>query len=213
MGNIDIAQMYSELFSDNSNFQKVYLIKRSKLYQKIVSILHELKVTSLLDIGCAYGLLVELANANGIDAYGLDLPIDNLMKFHSQLRFSKDKFIYGSLEDQSLIKEIAQKEFQAITVLDTLRHIEKFENLNNLKAEMLIIKEVSDNYYMRRRRRTQFDVKLWKPSDYEEKFPSYKISRIYSSKFLFKIKKPNGLILKAFNLFPSYTIIMEKEKK
>lgn len=209
MGNIDVEKIYSEKFTTNSEFQREYLFRRSKLYRKIISLAHKLRINSLLDIGCAYGLLVEYANANGIDAYGLDLPIDNLKQFHGKLKHSQGKFKYNSLEE--LVNSAEKMDFQLIVILDTLRHIENCACLNDLGAEWVIIKEVSSNFYVRRMRKKQFDIKLWSPNECLNLFYSYKAYGIYPSKFIFRVTNPGRLSLNAINLlFPSYSLILKR---
>lgn len=84
--------------------------------------------------------------------------------------------------------------------------------LNNLGAYFFIIKEVANNLYIRRKRKGEFDVKLYSLADYEKIYPDYKIIRIYSPKFIFKIENPNSLILKFLNfMFPTYTLILKRK--
>lgn len=109
MGDLDMFKEYTNLFNLNPSFQKIYLEQRFELYKNIVKIVQKLGIASFIDIGCAYGLLVDFANANGIDAYGLDFPIENLKKFHCQLKYSDGKFIYGDLQDKNVIDKISDK--------------------------------------------------------------------------------------------------------
>jgi 2-polyprenyl-3-methyl-5-hydroxy-6-metoxy-1,4-benzoquinol methylase len=112
MGNIDIIKKYLNLYEYDQSFQKEYLYKRISLYQKIVSIIRELGINSVIDIGCAYGLLIEEANAKNIEAWGVDLPIENLQRFHNNLPLSKGKFIYGQIEDEKVIRQVVEKKNQ-----------------------------------------------------------------------------------------------------
>ena len=57
-----IRNKYINLFSFDANFQRAYLYERNELYSKIVETIEGLKISSLIDIGCAYGNLVEIAN-------------------------------------------------------------------------------------------------------------------------------------------------------
>jgi 2-polyprenyl-3-methyl-5-hydroxy-6-metoxy-1,4-benzoquinol methylase len=77
-----IEKKYKELFSHDTNFQNVYLGRRNELYREVLSIIKEFKIDSFLDIGCAYGQLVEWANEEGVNAHGLDLPIRQLENYH-----------------------------------------------------------------------------------------------------------------------------------
>ena len=212
MGDVDIIKEYSNLYEGDQNSSKEYLYKRISLYRKIVSIIEDLGINSILDIGCSYGLLVEEANAKGIDAWGLDLPIKKLQEFHSKLPLSKGKFIYGQVEDDSVIRQLVGKKFQGITLLDTLRNLKNTKNILKLEAQFIIIKEVSNNFYVRRKRRKAgIDFQLYSPYDYLKIFPEYSVLRIYSSKFLFHIEKPNFLCLKLMNLLPTYTIVLKRK--
>jgi SAM-dependent methyltransferase len=211
MGSIDIFKEYLNLYEDQ-NLSKVYLYKRISLYRKIVSVIEDLGINSILDIGCSYGLLVEEANAKGIDAWGLDLPIEKLQEFHSKLPLSKGKFIYGEVEDDSVIRQFSKKKVLGITLLDTLRNMKSVKNILKLEPHFIIIIEVSNNFYIRRKRRKEWmDLHLYSPCDYLKIFPEYSVIRIYSSKFLFHVEKPNFLCLKLMNLLPTYTIVLERK--
>lgn len=206
----DIKDKYSELFSTSHIFREEYLVRRRKLYIQIFNIMQELHITSFLDIGCAYGLLVEYANSRGINGVGLDLHIDELVQFHNNLSHSKGKFIYGSAEDEKLIENIAQR-FELIILLDTLRYLKICEHLNKLNASWVIVKEVCNNFYIRWKRKDQFDIRLYSPVECLKIFSNYSIYRVYPSKANFYLNNPNSLLLKTINLtFPNYTIILKK---
>ena len=214
MGDIgnNMKKKYQDIFTSSTS--QVYLSKRNRLYAEIFNIVRNLKISSLLDIGCAYGILVELCNTHGINAFGVDFPIDNLREFHDLLKYSKGKFVYGCVDDKDFIEKIANYKFSAIVILDSLRFFEKPENLNRLGTELLIIKEVSNNFYIVKRRKSEFDIRLYSPSECLKIFPEYYVFRIYSSRFLIRIDNPNLLYLNAINLlFPSYTIILRRKKK
>jgi len=210
--NCSIVEKYYELFEKNMEFKKVYTEERIKLYRHIVDILLMLNVTSVLDVGCAFGLFVDLANKCGIDAYGLDLPIDELKTFHESLSLSRGKFIYGSIEDNSIIDQIAEKQFQTIVLLDTLRYITHINWVSRLNPQFIIIKEVNNNFVMRYTRKNQFDVRLYSIFDLLKLFPSYKIFYLYSSKYIFALKNPSlPVILTIGRLLPTYTAILERK--
>ena len=210
--NNSIVNKYYELFENNMKFKKVYTEQRIKLYKQIVDILLMLNVNSVLDVGCAFGLLVELANQFGIDAYGLDLPIDELKMFHQSLLLSSGKFIYGSIEDNSIINQIAEKRFQAIVLLDTLRYITSIDCITKLKPEFIIVKEVNSNFVMRYIRKNQFDVRLYSVLDLHKLFHSYNIHLLYSSKNIFAFKNPSLFFLLTIGrLLPTYTAIFRRK--
>jgi hypothetical protein len=210
---MEIEQIYRHLFESNSSFQGVYLERRIKLYADIVKIVKELKVESLIDIGCAYGLLVEYGNASGITSYGLDFPIDKLKEFHGSLNLSKDKIFYGSVQNNELINELVEKKIQAIVLLDTLRYIENVENIGALNSEYLVIKEINNNAIIRRQRRrtNQFDYRLYSPYDLLLIFPGYRIERIYATRNIFHLNNPSIMVTKLLRLvIPTYTVVMKR---
>ena len=78
MRDTDISEKYLNLFEHNPNFQKEYLShKRIRFYQKIVSIIKELRLKSIFDISGGYEFLCEEVNIRGVYATGFELTIDN----------------------------------------------------------------------------------------------------------------------------------------
>jgi len=77
--------------------------------------------------------------------------------------------------------------------LDILRQIKKFDNISFWGAEYIIIKEVNNNFYIGFKKKKQFDIQLFNPQDFLKIFPYYEIFKIYSTRFLFYIEKPNSL--------------------
>jgi len=211
-----IENSYQKLFSHDENFKKIYLTSRINLYSKIIKIIKKLNVVSLLDIGCAYGKLVEIANQEKINAFGLDLPIEELKNHHKQLTLSRGKFFYGSVNDDDLVDKLKKEKIECLVLLDTFRYIEKIENLNELGADLIIIKELSNNYRMCQDRekylRDHFDIKLYFPSEIIKIFKNYKPLYIFPSKFIFKIKNPANFVCKLINFFfPTYTLILKND--
>lgn len=70
----------------------------------------------LLDIGCAYGYLVELALSKGFDAYGFDPSSHAVSQAASSI---KDRIQHGTLADVSY----PQHSFDAITMHDVFEHL------------------------------------------------------------------------------------------
>lgn len=208
----DIKDFYFQKYLNDPKFRQTYLSpKRIRLYHKITLMIEALNITSVIDIGCSYGLLVEFLNSKGIDAWGIDLPISVLKEFHSNLTLSKGKFIYGSIEDEEVIDRISEMKFQGIILLDTLRYIKKVEAILRLNAEFIIIKELSNNFHIRSKRKGQYDIHIFTPLDLLYVFNKYYILRIYSTKFVFHIKNPSLFMLKLMNLLPSYTVILKRK--
>lgn len=211
-----LEKKYQERYTNDPIFQNEYIHFRTKVYRKISEIAENLKIKSLLDIGCSYGLLVDICNARGIDTFGFDLPIDSLKQFHQKLEFSKDKFIYGSIDDEAVFHSLGQKGFEAVTIIDSLRYFEHPEFIRRINARFLIIKEVSDNLYIRRQRKkveTIPDHRLYSPTLLLDVFNKYKALRIYLPKFILRVNNPGQTALKVINYLPTYTIVLQRKDR
>ena len=209
-----IAKKYDELYTENQWFQEQYKHTRRSLHESIVRIVQDLNVGHVVDIGCSYGLMVDLLNENNIDACGLDLPIATLKEFHKQLSHATDKFLYGSVENESVIELIAEKRPQAIILIDTLRYIEKPTNLRRIAPDFIIISELSDNRRMRKKRANEFDIKLYSPMDCLQLFPEYWASRIYFYRSRFRIRRPSSIALRTITaMFPSYILVLKRTSR
>src|SRR4029077_11825285 len=83
----DVVEIYGEDYFENPAFRDIdheayfgymdYLRDRGNIQLRLAQVLrhierHEWK-GSLLDIGCGMGMFVEVAGANGWDAWGIDL--------------------------------------------------------------------------------------------------------------------------------------------
>ena len=80
------------------------------------------------------------------------------------------------------------------------------ERLAGLGAESLIIKEVTP--MMGPWRKDENDARLYAPAGLARLFSSYRMERIYSSRFLFSVSRPSSVTLAAFGLMPTYTAVM-----
>ena len=211
-----VEEYYRERFNGDRAFQGIYLHSRLGHYIMIKKIIEGLNISCLIDFGCAYGLLVELCNEAGMNAFGLDLPIDNLMQFHNQLLFSKGKFIYGSINDSHTIDRIKlEDDNMAITILDTLRHIQYVENIKRLKPRYIIIKENSNNCYIKKQvMKDQANLlsRLYSPLDCLRLFDRYNPYQIFPSKFIIKIMHPGTKMLRLVNaISPTYTLVLKRK--
>jgi hypothetical protein len=204
---------YQRHFAAQTSHQEVYLRDRLPVYEKILAIAQELHLRRLVDLGCALGMLVELANAAGLDAYGFDFPIGELMEYHRNLAHSQGKFIYGSLADKSLRQSFQDKDIDAFIILDTLRYLTEPQSLASLNAKYIIIKDLCDNYFIRRKGRNQrqaVDLRYYRPLDCLKLFHNYAAHRLYPSKFLFSLNNPGYLALALINaISPTYTLILK----
>ncbi|MCX7829464.1 MAG: hypothetical protein N2445_00175 [Acidobacteria bacterium] len=212
MDKVNFEKKYKELFSTNECFKKTYLVDRMKLYMRIVKLMKSLDIKSALDIGCAYGLLVEAAVANGIDCWGLDYPIEELKNYHSKLPLSSKNFIYGSVEDEKQ-EEMLSKKFEAVILLDTLRSLRDTKNITSFSPQYIIVKDACDNNKNRRKPIDSIlSANLYGPNKLLEIFKNYEILFLYPSKFIFKLKKPSSVLIKMVNnLFPTYCAVLERK--
>jgi hypothetical protein len=209
----DSEKEYSELYGENEWFRDQYRNpnNRRDLYNTIYHIVRDLKVRSVVDIGCSYGLMIDLMNANNIDAFGLDFAFESLKEFHKELTRSKDKFLYGSVNDEKVIEKIFDIHAEAITIIDTLRHIENPGNLRRVDSQFIVIREACNNRRVKSQRRNEFDVRLYSPGDLLKLFPEYRSYRIYFCNYRLTINRPPKAVLCAINaVFPSYTIVLRR---
>jgi len=210
-----IEEFYKEKFSFDDTFQKLYQEERMVLYEQILKIIKEIKISSVLDVGCSFGLLVERCNLEGIDAYGLDLPVDNLKKYHQNLPHSQGKFLYGSINDGAFLETIGFKDSGALILLDTLRFIVHPENLAILNYKYIIIREVSNNFYIARLRKKQkddIDVKLYSPLECLKLFHNYYPFQIRFYHYSKNLNLPTKWGLFFINaIFPSYTLVLKRD--
>ncbi len=186
---------------------------RQNLYNKIFHITRALKVKSVLDIGCAYGQLIRMLNKAGVISYGLDLPIEELIQYHTNQNNSN--IILGSIANPDIISRVSQLQVEMVIILDTLRYLEDKSIINFFKSmnpSFILIKEVSDSTVMRYMRRNENDLRLVSPAAIRKLFPDYKVQKIYISKFLANLSYPNGILLKLVNLIsPTYTLLLTRE--
>jgi hypothetical protein len=200
---------YRELYS-TADWEDEYKNRRFHVYDRILRVLMHLPIRSMVDVGASYGLLVEICNENGLDAYGVEFPVANLIEFHATLKHSKNKFLYGSIEESEILDQLSNKSFDAVVVLDSFRYFTNPALLNRINPIFFIIKEICDNKYIRRRRHgREFDVRLYSPLSCSELFPDYRIARMYMSKHVASIRNPPEWMLSAYNdIFPTYTLVL-----
>jgi hypothetical protein len=209
---ISVEQRYRDLYSENDWFQNQYRTNRREFYDSVLKIVQDSKVTRCLDVGCSYGLMVELMNQHNIDASGVELHIDELVEFHKGLPYSKGKFLYGSANDQGFIDSLGGTWPGAIAVIETLRYLENPGLLARLKPELIIIREISNNRRNRTKRAQEFDIRLYSPVDLLQIFPEYECWAIYFFRSSLKINKPLGFVLHIINgVFPSYTVVLKRK--
>lgn len=194
-------EFYEQAYQ-NPEFVRVYREGRTELYRRVAEIIRSLDASYALDIGCSMGLLVEYLHQQGISSWGADFDLPELRSAHGGLSCS-GHFFYGDVAD---LKIPVPAEGSAIILLDTLRYIEEPRRIEGLGAESLIIKEVSP--VMRRGRKNQNDAALYSPAGLARLFPSYRMEKIYASRFLFSVSRPGSAMLSAFALMPSYTAVL-----
>ena len=212
-----LSAAYSKVFNEDASFQREYLEDRTAMYAAVLGILRGLGARSFVDVGCAFGLLVEMGNQAGLDAWGADFSIERLKAHHAALPGSKGKFVYGDIDNEpAAVAAIAGHRPDAAVALDVMRNLEHPENLDRLGARHLVIKEVSDNWYVRLKRKEMKripDVRLYSPDDCLDIFPGHGAHSIYPARLLFRISRPGKFWLWLVNqLSPTYTLVLEKRQ-
>jgi hypothetical protein len=199
------VEFYGQAYQ-NPEFVRVYQETRNELYQRIGGIILALGTAYALDIGCSVGLLVEYLHQKGISSWGVDFDLPQLRTAHASLSCSHN-FFYG---DAAELNIPIPAQDSAIILLDTLRHMAEPRKLESLGAQNLIIKEVSGNPIMRHLRKDENDTALYTPAKLARLFPAYRLERIYASRFLFSVSRPNPLTLATLSLMPSYTAVLAR---
>ena len=187
-------------------FVRVYQETRNALYQRIAEIIGALGDTYALDLGCSLGLLVEHLHQEGISSWGVDFDLPQLREAHASLSCSHN-FFYG---DAAELNISIPTQGSAIILLDTLRYVEDPQKLGRLGAQHIIIKEVSGNPIMRQRRRNENDGALYTPAELARLFPTYRLERLYGSRFLFSVSQPSAPTLAILSWMPSYTAVLTR---
>jgi hypothetical protein len=189
-------------------FRQIYLRDRKPTYSKVRRIIEGLNVRWVLDIGCSFGLLVEDLNEHGIVAHGRDLPIPELQAFHPTLEHSAMSFTYG---DVSELKLPIPSQRSAVTVLDSLRQFDESAPLTRLRPEFWIIKETGTRSYIVKQRTPEDQVRFYSPQDLLEIFDGYVAHEIYAPRFSFRVRSPGSRMLRFFNHFPTYTLVLKRK--
>ena len=209
---MDIEKYHYNSYRDKTNPEDAGgMLNKEQTYRNLLRICIDLNVKSALDIGCSYGLLVEMCNTAGIDVYGLDFAIPELQNSHDRLRLSQAKFLYGSICDKAVLETIRQMDFEMIIMADTLRYLEAFESLeHSLTPRYFLIKEICNNSFVRHRRKgNTHDVRIWSPADLARLFGQYTFQRLYLPRFVYSLERPGGFTLRMVNaLFPNYTALL-----
>jgi SAM-dependent methyltransferase len=211
-----IEDRYRQIYSNaDQEWEDLYKNRRLRVYKRILRVLADLPIRSVVDVGASYGLMVDICNEYGLDAYGVDFPLPSIIDFHATLKHAKNKFIYGSIEDEDTIDTLADKRFDAVVILDSLRYFENAVLLNKISPRFFIIKEICDNNHTRQRRQKgEFDVRLYSPLSCSHLFPDYRIESIYASKHVASIPNPSNWMLSAYNvIFPTYTLVLAHQDK
>ena len=196
-------EFYGQAY-ENPEFVRVYQETRNALYRRIAGIIRGLGDTYALDVGCSLGLLVEHLHQNGISSWGVDFDLPQLREAHAGLSCSHN-FFYGDAAELNLS---IPAQGSTIILLDTLRYMEDPQKLGRMGAQHFIIKEVSGNPIMRRRRKNQNDAALYTPAKLARLFPAYRLDRLYGSRFLFSVSRPSAPTLAILSWMPSYTALL-----
>ena len=204
-GGVENLEFYTQAYQ-KPEFVRVYQQTRNDLYRRIAGIIRALGVSYALDIGCSVGLLVEYLRQEGISSWGVDFDLPQLRVAHASLPCAQN-FYYGDAAELNIPVPTRDS---AIILLDTLRYIAEPMKLGELGAQYLIIKEVSNNAVIRYMRKDQKDPPRYTPANVSRLFPAYRVERIYASRFLFSVSRPNRPTIGSLSLLPSYTAVLAR---
>jgi 2-polyprenyl-3-methyl-5-hydroxy-6-metoxy-1,4-benzoquinol methylase len=206
-----LEEIYQEQYARSESFRNIYLSGRMPKYEELANLIRGLGARSVLDLGCAYGQMVESLNASGVETWGIDLPVPVLQEYHAKLQRSSGRFLYGTVNEEPFVREAACRGYDLVCIIHTLRHITRVDHLLLLRPRWFLIQEGGDNFLIRFKRRRERDIRLWSPADLLGAFPGYFARRIWSTRFLFKVDRPGATALALMNLMPTYTILLERE--
>ncbi|MFC1944521.1 class I SAM-dependent methyltransferase [Chloroflexota bacterium] len=109
-----IQERYDELFKQCSLGEH----KDSNYYRQTMDLLESSSQMSILDVGCGYGFLLDVAMSYGIqNATGLDVS-QNAIR-HAKQRAPLAKYVHSTIEDCSF----EDQSFDIITCLGTIEHV------------------------------------------------------------------------------------------
>lgn len=117
-----------EEYIDYLGDREAHFFNFRRRLQRITAVASGLE--SIYEIGCAYGLWLQLAAENGIRAAGIDISADAVSHARETLKLNASA---GEFEDA----QIAPGEFQAFCMWDTLEHLAHPESAVARIAQLL----------------------------------------------------------------------------
>jgi SAM-dependent methyltransferase len=209
--NNPVEEWYQAKFSGTKAWYTAYVCSRKPAFEKLLRAVRQHPCKRILDVGCAYGIFVEILNENGLESFGVDFDNLELRKFHSTLKYSAGRFFYGNLESEQLLSEIKQLNFDTVTVCHTLRYFSNPSLLAELQPERFIIQEVANTTRTRKGRKNEVDVALYSPVELVGHFPGYEIEDLYVAKFVAGFHRPGARLCRLVNMIsPTYTAVLKQ---
>jgi hypothetical protein len=197
---------YRDLY-ENPRERELYLAGREHVYGAVVRLLARLGVRQVIDIGCSVGGLVELLNASGVDALGVDFPFPAVQQHHQTLQQSRGKFLYGDATRMDLPIQGARS---ALVILDSLRHFDDPGLLPKQRAEFVVIKENGSRSTVARSRQAGDQVRFYSPRDLAQAFPEHTPWELHAPRYLFRIRRPGSFAMHLFDRLPTYTLVLRR---
>jgi hypothetical protein len=206
-----IEKWYQDKFNAGDAWFTKYVHLRRPAYARLLNAMRRHPCKRILDVGCAYGIFVDMANTMGFEAHGLDLDNPELRRFHQTLAHSAGRFFHGSLNCAGVRDAVRALNFDTIVATHTLRYLADPSVLLDLQPARFIISEVSNTARRRKRRIREMDVALYSPSDLLRHFPGYTIEYLYVSRFLLGLCHPGRPLCHLVNsISPTYTVVMRR---
>ena len=123
------ADFYSSIKKDMLKSEHKY----KELFESVVTMLPENKITSVLDLGCGIGSLVPFLNTSGYTNY-LGVDFASNLTLAASLRFSEYRFITDDISSKVVSKMMSK--YSVIICLEVLEHMKNdLELIKSLPSE------------------------------------------------------------------------------
>ena len=203
------SERYGKWFQ-KPEFQEVYKKRRYKLYRKIVRLIQEYPCSTVLDIGCAYGQVVEMCRDAGMAAYGFDLPIPELVN-QPKPDSMRQAFVYGNVELGDL-SQLPAVNWHLVCLIDTLRFLSDVSSVNQLKPRYFLIKDSCRGKRLRAQTRVGVAIPTYSLDKLLEHFGDYEFHTLFTSRFLFRFRRPGRMTIWLVNkIFPTYIAVLQRK--
>jgi 2-polyprenyl-3-methyl-5-hydroxy-6-metoxy-1,4-benzoquinol methylase len=119
--------LYKEYLQANDLKYETFEYRLNKVLEAFKKQDHSKASPTILDVGCSNGRFIEVANRNGIDAWGLELAENAIA---AAAPATRARIYHG---DANNIESVGKKKFDIVTAFDLIEHLfDPFSFLTNL---------------------------------------------------------------------------------